>query len=804
MLDVSSDRPAFLVSEPTEPSYVRSPVTSIRLLVSLAVLGFMYVGLQGNDGQFATGFGDFLASLPRWLVSSIVSTCQIAFLVAASLGFIGQLVLRRFARVGRMLLAAVVCTAGLIAMSKLVGTSTLPLVPSQQSGGPGSGLNRSGLSGYGIGAAFPTTLNLGLIASLMFVDRGHWSDRWRRIGRVVLALGIAARLGVSLADPATMITAVAIASTASSLVQLILGAPNTRPRAAAVGEILEHLGYKVSSVERFGGFRGFAGFRVHIDNGQQLIVKVVSRDLWASLLPVQMYRAARFREVGQDRPFRSLRSAVEHEALCALKAHSDGVPTGRLAAVAEFPPNAMMMAFDARSRVSLSDLEPSRRTPELLVSVWAIVDALQRSHTVHRRLNDEALWVDDDGTVVLVGFTSASLGVVGSALSTDVAEVLAATAAPLGVQRAVEAAVAGVGPAAVAAALPRLQPLALTPRTRAAVKAAGCLEDLREEVRRATGADDVPIAELQRIKTGTVVTIAVVALALWSLIPQFLGVGSLWGELQRANWRWVAAALALSALTYVGAALALDGSLPERLPLGPNLGVQVATSFVGVAAPGGGLALTARFLQKRGIDTATAVGAVGVDTITGVIVHFMLTGLFIALAGSSGLQTFDLPSWGTIGLTAAGVAVVATAGVAVPWSRALLTTRVLPATKRSLANIGEIARQPSKMIELFGGCLMITMGYILALAVSVSAFGVGPAFTSIALVYLVGSMVSSVAPTPGGIGAVEATLIAGLTSAGMTSTTAVAAVILFRLATFWIPLLPGWGALVMLQRSGDL
>ena len=108
------------------------------------------------------------------------------------------------------------------------------------------------------------------------------------------------------------------------------------------------------------------------------------------------------------------------------------------------------------------------------------------------------------------------------------------------------------------------------------------------------------------------------------------------------------------------------------------------------------------------------------------------------------------------------------------------------------------------MIELFGGSLAITMGYILALAVSVSAFGTGPAFTSVALVYLIGSTMASVAPTPGGIGAVEATLIAGLTSAGMPSTTAVAAVILFRLGTFWIPLLPGWGALVMLQRTGDL
>ncbi len=805
MLDIASVRPTFVVSEPAQPAYVRSPITAIRLLASLLVLGFMYVALQGgNDGEFATSFGDFLGSVPRWLVSGIVSFCQIAFLVAAILGFIGQLVLRHFARVGRMLLASVVCIAGLIAMSKLVGTSTLPLVPSRHGVDPGSALGANGLSEYGIGAAFPTTLDVGVIAAWMFVDRGHWSDRWRRIGGLVLVLGVAARLGVSLADPATIITAIAMAAAASSLIQLILGAPNTLPRAVAVGEILERLGYKLSSVERFGGFHGFAGFRVCLDDGQQLIVKVISHDSRAALLPVRVYRAARFRDVGQDRPFRSLRSAVEHEALCALKAHSDGVPTARLAVIAEFPPNAMMMAFDAQTRQSLSQLEPSRRTPQLLDSVWAIVDALQRSHTVHRSLNADALWVDDDGYVVLVGFASASLGVVDSALSTDVAEVLAATSAPLGVQRAVESAVAGVGPAAVAAALPRLQPLALTPRTRAAVKAAGCLEELRTEVQRVTGADDVPIAELERIKTGTVVTIAVVALALWTLIPQFLGVGSIWGELLHANLWWAAAALALSALTYVGAAVALDGSLPERVPLGPNVGVQVATSFVGVAAPGGGLALTARFLQKRGIDTTTAVAAVGVDTIAGVIVHFTMTALFVALAGSSGLKTFDLPSWGTVGLITAGVALVAATGVAVPWSRALLTTRVWPATKRSLANVSEIARQPGKMIELFGGSLVITMGYILALEVAVSAFGAGPAFTSVALVYLIGSVVSSVAPTPGGIGAVEATLIAGLTSAGMASATAVAAVILFRLATFWIPLLPGWGALVALQRSGDL
>ena len=229
------------------------------------------------------------------------------------------------------------------------------------------------------------------------------------------------------------------------------------------------------------------------------------------------------------------------------------------------------------------------------------------------------------------------------------------------------------------------------------------------------GTEAVPIAELERIKPRTVVSIVMAAMALGTLIPQFLGVGSVWGELRNADLWWAAAALGLSVVTYIGAAVALDGSVPERLPLAPNIGVQMATSFVGVAAPGGALALTARFLQKRGIDTATAVAAVGVDTLAGVIVHLTLTGLFFALAGSSGLHTFDLPSLFALGMIGAGIALLAAVGVAVPWSRSLLATRVLPATKRSLASVGDIARQPSKMVELFGGSLAITMGYILAL-----------------------------------------------------------------------------------------
>ena len=783
---------SFTVAEPPFRTYVRSPVTALRLLGLVVASALMFFPLQqSGHRRFGSDLGASLADAPTWLVSGVVAASQLGFLVPTLLFVVSQIAQRRFVRLGRMLVASVICVAGLLAMSNIVGASIFPIGPVRHAG-----------RAYGIGGPFPTAADLGVIAAWLFMDGHRWLPRWRRIGYLVLGLGILARIGVGLADPTTILATLLIAGAATEMVRLAIGATNTQPRAQTVGTILEDLGYALTHVERFRAFRGYTGFRVQRADGGMFYVKVVGRDSWATLLPVRLYQAARFREGPTDGPFRSVRSGVEHEAMCALMAYSAGVSTPRLAVVTEYPPSAMLMAFESQIAEPLSRVDPERRTPEMLAEVWSILAVLQRSHIVHHHFNLEAVIVDEQDAVALIEFGAASIGVTGPALSTDIAEVLAGTAARLGVEPAVQAAVVGVGAPAVAATLSRLQPLALTRPTRAALQASGCLDELRDEVQRVTGANAVPVAVLERIRLRSLITITMVALAIWTLAPQFVGMSAVWAKLGDANWWWVVAALGLSAVTYLGAAFALNGSLAERVPMTPNLEVQVATSFVGVAIPGGALALTARFLQKRGVDGSAAAAAVGVDTLAGVVVHLTLTGLFLLFAGSSGLQRFNLPSLGTVAVLGLGVVAVLATGLAVPWIRRMVTTRLMPSTRRSLASMSEVTRRPARVVELFGGCFLITLGYILALEVAVEAFGAGPSFTSVALVYLVGSVVSSIAPTPGGVGLVEATLIAGLTSAGMASPTAVAAVLTFRIATFWLPLLPGWGALTLLQRSG--
>ncbi len=111
-----------------------------------------------------------------------------------------------------------------------------------------------------------------------------------------------------------------------------------------------------------------------------------------------------------------------------------------------------------------------------------------------------------------------------------------------------------------------------------------------------------------------------------------------------------------------------------------------------------------------------------------------------------------------------------------------------------------MVRRPGKVVLLLGGSVLTTLAYLLALYFCVVAFGGGLALATVGAVYLVGSAVASAAPTPGGLGAMEAALIGGLVAAGLSNEVAVPAVFLFRLATFWLPILPGWLCFEWLQR----
>ena len=143
-------------------------------------------------------------------------------------------------------------------------------------------------------------------------------------------------------------------------------------------------------------------------------------------------------------------------------------------------------------------------------------------------------------------------------------------------------------------------------------------------------------------------------------------------------------------------------------------------------------------------------------------------------------------------------------GVHQPLMTIIGRSRLLAPIRRSLGALREVLRRPVRAAELFGGSFAITAFYIAALLCALHAFAGTIGWTRVSLAYLGGSAVGAASPTPGGLGAVEAALVAGLTALGAHAGPAVAGVLVFRLATFWLPIAPGWFALRRLRRSGAL
>jgi uncharacterized membrane protein YbhN (UPF0104 family) len=239
----------------------------------------------------------------------------------------------------------------------------------------------------------------------------------------------------------------------------------------------------------------------------------------------------------------------------------------------------------------------------------------------------------------------------------------------------------------------------------------------------------------------------------------------------------------------------------EPLRFTRTLLAQLAGSFVTLVTPAafGGAAINVRYLQRRKIPAPVAAASVGVSQVVAFVLHILMLVVFIAIAGAADKHPFRPPTWFYFVL--AGLVVAAAAVLAVPAGRRLLRARLVPTLNQVLPRLLEVAQQPRKLAEGIGGALLLTVAYILCLAACVKAFHGSAAFAGIAVVYLTGSALGSIIPTPGGLGAVEAALTAGLVATGLHGTEAASAVLLFRLITFWLPVPFGWAALSYLERK---
>lgn len=776
---------------------VRSALFVYRLVVGLIVtlLGVILLvvfeqAMLGLRSDLITLQG----SLPGWapeVIEALIGTAILITILATNVGLLLHRRVRRWVRVNAAaILAAILSALGAHLVMALATSDALVRA-----------VNRSG--------AEASLGNPGLSSLIAVLTVGSpWISRRLRpwaLGVVAAAISLSF-VGGSIAI-VTFPLDIGIGMVGGAAVALLLKTRDRTPSASDITAKLRETGIKAARVDRASvDARGSVPWFVTAEDGAELFVKTLGAEHRAADLLFRLYRWIRLRKTGDRRPFPSLGRAVEHEALLSLAACSRDIRTPRLVAIAEIGTDGMLLAYERIPGRSLDTVPPEELTPTSLRDLWRLVADLDRAGIAHRDLRLANVLVGDDGVPWLIDFGFAELAASHELRSRDVAELLASTSLVVGAERATDAAIEVLGPEHIAEALPWIQPLGLSSATRNRLGKSKDFERLRAAVARSVGAADVAHVRMERVSPQALFMLATFAVAAYVLIPQLARASGFFSEVRHAQLGWVSVACVFSVLTYVGAGVGVMGAVPVRLALGPVIATQVASSFASRVTPAkvGGMAANVRFLQRRSIPTSVAVSAIGLNTLAGFLIHATLLLLIAVIAGTSSSVSFPHPSGGTT-LLVVGVLILASGLLmAVPSGRKLLTKNLVPAVRSAWQTVATVGRTPTKLAALLLGSATVTVSYTVAMIASLEAFGGGLPIAVAAVVYLVGAAVATAAPTPGGIGATEAALIAGYSAVGVEGSVALAAVLLFRLVTFWLPILPGYLALLALQRRGDL
>jgi glycosyltransferase 2 family protein len=266
-----------------------------------------------------------------------------------------------------------------------------------------------------------------------------------------------------------------------------------------------------------------------------------------------------------------------------------------------------------------------------------------------------------------------------------------------------------------------------------------------------------------------------------------------------AQLPWMLLSLVIMALTFCIAAATYYALALHRLRYVQTILIELAGAFANRLLPAGlgGLGLNGVYLYRKKHTPAEATAVVSVNNLLGMCAHLaLLVGVLIFRPNV--VRTL-----------------LSRHGISVPWLWLAIGVLTLAAScsvspvRRKLTsfirNLLVSARRLTvhKLLRATVLSVLLTVSYTCILYSAARAVGITLGSLEVFIVFSFGMLVSTAVPTPGGLVGAEAALFAGFVAYGVSDTAAGAAVVLFRLVTYWLPLLPGLGALLQ-ARSRKL
>ena len=775
--------------------YDRRPTDVVLLVVASLVL-LMSAWSADPPGTLSNDLGRLVANSPAW----VLSIWQLLF----DLLVVWAGVLVVLAVVRRQVVPAVTAVAAIaLGVVLAVVGSRIALGDADDIG---SILSRLTVSEGP--ASFPA-IRLVSASAVLVVMSPAITRPYRFFGRLVLALGFLASVGLGVATLVGSIGGLAAGAAAAAAAHLVFGSPGGRPTESEIRLVLAELGTPVDRLEP--SLFEPAGVVLmnarHVD-GRSLAVKVYGRDAWDGQLITKLWRWIWYRN-GRSPLMLSRLHQVEHEALVTLLADRADTPVPEVLVAGSAAGGDAAMVTTARgtplARLVAVNTPVDDRT---LVQLWDAVGRIHHHGIVHGGLDLDAVTLDEHGDLLVVDWSSGSVVATADAVDQDLANLLVLTSLAAGTERALDVARTSIGPDRLGGLVPYLQLPALTSALRDEAKQLDFdIDALRDAASATAGVDDVELVRLRRVTFKSVLSLALVALAAALLISSLsdIGIDTIVDELTTASWGWVALALVVAQVARVWSAIGTTGATNHPLRLGPTVVLEFAITFVNLVIPSTAarIATKMRYFQKSGMTITSATAMSGIDAFAGFLVQ--LTVLLSALLFGLGGVEFDVDLESD---TVQRLITVVVAAVVVTAVAAVVTLSLFPGLRRrvldplrQLRESLRVVRSPTKLFRLFGGNVMAEVTFATVLGLTLLAYGESAPIMSLLVVNVTVALFAGLMPIPGGVGVTEAALTAGLVAVGIPEATALAAAITTRMCTFYLPPIWGWFAMRWLRRN---
>ncbi len=634
---------------------------------------------------------------------------------------------------------------------------------------------------------------------------------WHRIVVILVVVASVSTVINGAGLPFNVLVSLVIGWGVAAGVHLIFGSPVGLPSVFEVGDSLADLGIDTSELvpitDQLWGVSRFTG---HTTTGQAVDVSVYGRDASNAQLLAKVWRFLVYRDSGPTLQLTRLQQ-VEHEAYLTLLADHVGVVTPAVIASGIGGPHhdALLVTEVPPSR-PFSELEGDDLSDANLDAAIQSVLLLRDVQIAHGAISTRTVLLGNDSTVELKDFRCASSGAPNRRLDLDLAGILATCALVVGEDRTAAAAHRVLDSTTMAAVLLCLQPGGLDPvLIKALHHDKELLKSLREHCATEAGIEVPELTELKRVSIANLVLIVGSIIGIWALVGVLVDVSSSFNTILGAAWGWVAVVFVLGQLPNVANAWSLSGAVPGDVPIGALIQLQFANNFTAlVGGTMGTLAMKIRFFQKRGYAATVAISAGVLDSTVSWVVKGVLFLVSLPFAlGSLHFATKQQDSQKHGGLVWIILAIIVGVGVIagvvwfVPKVRHLAIDKLKPHAIAAWENLKTLSRQPRKLVAVVGGNVGAQLFTALALGAALHAFGHHLSLAMLFVVITLASIVGGLSPVPGGMGVVEAGLIAGLSAAGVPQNVAVASVFTQRLFTAYLPPIWGWFTLMWMRRK---